>query len=108
MKLITYPFPVFDPHPGKKDPFIRIPAEFTGSGLAELRGEKSLISRAFGSRYARGFPVVFQQTGQILGVFSTGLETDDFTGFSDSIRDSLMGKGAQFRLISPYVRPPSG
>jgi hypothetical protein len=71
-----------------------IPAGFTRSGFAELRGEKNLGLRVSGDDWERAFPVVFQQTGQILGIFSKRPESEGFTGFSRIGQDAGMEKGA--------------
>ena len=91
--------PNFDPHPGKNDPHIRIPAGFTGSGWGKPSGEKCLDSRAFGGNPVRAFPPVFRQSGQYFSLFSPGTESGVFTGFSGISRDMKKAKGARIGLI---------
>lgn len=90
----------------KKDPHIRIPAGFPGPGWAELCGEKSLDLRAFGSHQERCFPVVFWHLAPHLGVFSTGTEKKDISGFSGIDRITNEGKGARIGLICPQDTDP--
>jgi hypothetical protein len=75
-------FSLFDPIPGKNDPHSGIPVEFSGSGWTKLGDEKCLDSRAFGGLWARRFPAVFWQTKRFKGVFSTGTEKKELSGFS--------------------------
>ena len=65
----------------KNDPYIRIPVAFTLSDGVKLSGKNGLDLMAFGGQWAICIPAVFWQTGRYLGVFSTGTETDGFTGF---------------------------
>jgi len=92
---------IFDPHPGKNDPHIRIPAGFPGPGWGKLCGENRLDLMAFGGLVARCISPLFWQTWQYSGLFSTGTEKEDFAGFSGIGLDSRRGKGARIGLICP-------
>jgi hypothetical protein len=61
---------------------MHIPVASGGPGWGEQGGEKSPGLRAIGTNPERGFPAVFRQSDNNLGVVFTGWESGGFTGFS--------------------------
>jgi hypothetical protein len=65
---------------------------FSGSGWSKLSGENSLDKKTFGDHWERAFPPVFWQSGCDPGVFSTGTEKKELSGFSGIDIDKRRGK----------------
>ena len=70
------------------------------------RGIKCLDSRAFGGLYEGGFPPAFWQSERLLGVFSTGTENSELSGFSGINQDTGKEKGDRTGLICPRGLDP--
>jgi hypothetical protein len=74
--------PVFNPLPGKTGLHIGIPVGFSGSGWAKIGSENFLDSRAFDGLWEWCISAVFWLTERFKGVFSTGTEKRELSGFS--------------------------
>jgi hypothetical protein len=108
-----FPIPVFSVRPFVN--FLTSPGKMTlifafRQGLrvrmGKLSGEKCLDSRAFGGLWERGIPAIFWQTEQFKGVFSTGTENRELSGFSGIDRSTKKGKGARIGRICPQGPDP--
>jgi len=79
----------------------------SGPGWSKHGGKNHLNSKGFGGLQERCISAVFLQKGLFLGVFSTGTETDGFTGFSGNALGYPGGKRALNRAyLLPGLKPP--
>jgi hypothetical protein len=83
----------------ENDLHIRVPAASFQAGWTELRGKNRGCLKAINGHLARGKPAVFWQTGQYVGVFSTGTQKKGYAGFSGIGSATKMGKWARIGLI---------